>query len=490
MADGVSEQASKPSNFSDAWAALCANPLLVVGGIAWWACHYALLWNADIAVSYSAQNSFDIRFLLTILTTVVALGVMTALAKHDERLVYADRLYPYVAYAACTVVAYGLMAIFPLTDEAFWAGCVGAIMSGAGNSFMLVIYGELHARMGYRVEPLAFAIEVAGGIAVYFILSLAPLPIEVVAAMVLAVLASALFRLYARCHTSDDSLPPYDEKPTKVDMTIRQLVVLSILAGFAYGLMRAYGASGVDFEVVRFDMGSECLGSCVGAALLIVVFALRERQTLFEQCLLFVVPLIATGMLLISLQAVGSFAPTAINTGGFACFFNLMWYFAAVLACSKRSANLTFLVALLFFSSQTGQLLGVLVPDRFVNAFSSGFMYLLLLACVLFMYVRSKGVRASASDMDDESIHLPSVGVETSDIHECIDIFESRFELSPREAEVAALLIQRIPYRQIADRLFVSENTVKTHARNIYKKTGVSSREELLEELEDLAKKV
>ena len=58
--------------------------------------------------------------------------------------------------------------------------------------------------------------------------------------------------------------------------------------------------------------------------------------------------------------------------------------------------------------------------------------------------------------------------------------------LSPREAEIAALLLKRTPYRQISEELFISENTVKTHVRNIYKKSNVTSREELLEMLATL----
>ena len=36
-------------------------------------------------------------------------------------------------------------------------------------------------------------------------------------------------------------------------------------------------------------------------------------------------------------------------------------------------------------------------------------------------------------------------------------------------------------FREIADRLYVSSNTVKTHARAIYRKLGVSSRGEAVE---------
>ena len=52
--------------------------------------------------------------------------------------------------------------------------------------------------------------------------------------------------------------------------------------------------------------------------------------------------------------------------------------------------------------------------------------------------------------------------------------------LTRREAEVLVMLREALPNAQIAAALFVSVETVRTHARNIYRKLGVSSRRELL----------
>jgi DNA-binding NarL/FixJ family response regulator len=50
--------------------------------------------------------------------------------------------------------------------------------------------------------------------------------------------------------------------------------------------------------------------------------------------------------------------------------------------------------------------------------------------------------------------------------------------LSDRETEVLQLLCDGADYRQIAEKLFVSTNTVKAHIKNIYKKLHVHSRAE------------
>jgi DNA-binding CsgD family transcriptional regulator len=54
-----------------------------------------------------------------------------------------------------------------------------------------------------------------------------------------------------------------------------------------------------------------------------------------------------------------------------------------------------------------------------------------------------------------------------------------KFSLSPRERELAALLVEGLSYKLIADRLCISVDTVKSHAKAVYRKTGSGSRAEL-----------
>jgi len=50
------------------------------------------------------------------------------------------------------------------------------------------------------------------------------------------------------------------------------------------------------------------------------------------------------------------------------------------------------------------------------------------------------------------------------------------FKLSNRELEVVVLLAQGLSNKEISDKLFVSEHTVKDHMKNIMRKMGVDSR--------------
>ncbi|MEO0469878.1 MAG: helix-turn-helix transcriptional regulator [Bacteroidota bacterium] len=54
------------------------------------------------------------------------------------------------------------------------------------------------------------------------------------------------------------------------------------------------------------------------------------------------------------------------------------------------------------------------------------------------------------------------------------------FTLTKREREIAALLARGTTYKEIAEQLFISLPTVKTHASNIYRKCQVKNRSELM----------
>jgi len=58
--------------------------------------------------------------------------------------------------------------------------------------------------------------------------------------------------------------------------------------------------------------------------------------------------------------------------------------------------------------------------------------------------------------------------------------FVSLGNLTDRESEIALILVKGNTYRMIAGELGISENTVKTHVKNIYSKFNVQSRTELI----------
>jgi DNA-binding CsgD family transcriptional regulator len=62
---------------------------------------------------------------------------------------------------------------------------------------------------------------------------------------------------------------------------------------------------------------------------------------------------------------------------------------------------------------------------------------------------------------------------------EGLEAFGARYGLSDREREVAELLVEGSSYKEIATRLCISLDTVKTHASRVYRKSSTSGRVDL-----------
>lgn len=60
------------------------------------------------------------------------------------------------------------------------------------------------------------------------------------------------------------------------------------------------------------------------------------------------------------------------------------------------------------------------------------------------------------------------------------DYFQLRFELTRREIEVLGLIKRGMKNREIAEALFISEQTVSVHRKNIFRKVGVNNTQKLL----------
>lgn len=105
--------------------------------------------------------------------------------------------------------------------------------------------------------------------------------------------------------------------------------------------------------------------------------------------------------------------------------------------------------------------------------------YGVLFVCVLLVaaMVLLVGQKLPFSIPENESTDaIPAAATTTT-----IDQFIKTYGLTEREGDVSRYLVQGYNAASIARKLIVSDNTVKTHIKNVYRKTGVSSQQELLD---------
>ena len=91
----------------------------------------------------------------------------------------------------------------------------------------------------------------------------------------------------------------------------------------------------------------------------------------------------------------------------------------------------------------------------------------------------TKSEAASPSPAGQETASHTNLRLEHLIEARCAEL-GTRYALTPRERDITLHLARGHSYAYIAGALSVSENTVRTHVRNMYRKVGVSSREELL----------
>lgn len=78
-----------------------------------------------------------------------------------------------------------------------------------------------------------------------------------------------------------------------------------------------------------------------------------------------------------------------------------------------------------------------------------------------------------------QKIYSPTITAQEMEKQQLLE-YASRFHLSLREQEILNLIVQGMSNIEIATALFITESTVKFHAGNIFKKTGLSSRSALI----------
>ena len=60
---------------------------------------------------------------------------------------------------------------------------------------------------------------------------------------------------------------------------------------------------------------------------------------------------------------------------------------------------------------------------------------------------------------------------------------KSIYGLSPREEDIADLVVRGLSARQISKTLYIAENTVQDHLKNVFGKNGVKGRRQLVKRL-------
>lgn len=97
----------------------------------------------------------------------------------------------------------------------------------------------------------------------------------------------------------------------------------------------------------------------------------------------------------------------------------------------------------------------------------------------------TEGARENGSDEPEGDAQQDDGNRETTLDERCA-LLQAAFSLTDRETDMVRMIAQGNSKQAIGEKLFLSENTVKSYTRNVYRKTGVHTKQSLIDMLYEL----
>ncbi len=244
------------------------------------------------------------------------------------------------------------------------------------------------------------------------------------------------------------------------------------------------------------------IGIVISGVMLIIIWALSKRAIALTTVYQVFFPIFVTGFVLMPFLGLSfRHAFVALTWVAFSVLMSLLMIICASTARQHNvsalglygiSSCFSYLFAALgaFVGFRTNGVEAFGVAQVFIIALFS--IYLLALALFASRAHREKKAlepptstqrpRANSEDSITESIDPAAIKSDPTD--EACQLLAQRYGLSKREQDVLRLYVRGRDTPYIVEHLYITENTVRTHIRGIYRKTGVHSKQELLDTLE------
>lgn len=257
------------------------------------------------------------------------------------------------------------------------------------------------------------------------------------------------------------------------------------LLGF---LVCIFVSASCEFSLDGATLRSEFIGGAIAAVIAIAV-CLMPHKTPF--------------VLLVEKLVIPVFVAVSIILGGFPAgsspfylgasvifspmmFLSLFALASLVAIAAAGEFSLPFVFGAAFFSGNLVTLLGLAAGGGIASSDAMGPVVWVMICGYFAVVIINLGYSSwrQLFRLGDEEDAASSVEVDPELLeayrHQQIDALAVERGLTNRERELLEYLSRGYGSSFIAKTLFISDNTARTHIRNIYRKLGVSSREELL----------
>ena len=450
----------------------------------------------------SGSEAFMPPFVNAMMVTAVAAGLAVALVSSRTGVAAFVRLPAVLASAACYLAGFGLFALTLGVDGFGSAGLAMAagIAVSLGVVPLCVAWGTYLSMLDLRQALLSFSLMIGMASLVELLLSAVEIRVGLVAFGLLLVLGvalpcwkaarGALARIASETGGGEDrelercaSAAAGARDRAGLARSVRGMA--SVLAMPFIGLLVFAFVMGVRKFLVFDLFYVEALGGIVAALAVLPLCLVKTERPLLSLIYQVLLPLFALVLVVLNSFPVGTVLQWLAATFSYV-FYGVVGILALASLCAMAHARefpptliygLT--VAGFALASFCGIMCGGLPPFED----QQGGPILLVVSTVYFAFLVAAPLlaawRREGRDGGLEPRERAS-GDASSQLQQQCERVAGERGLSPRETEILAYLGRGHGIAFVANTLVISESTVRTHVKSIYRKLEVSSREELL----------
>lgn len=460
----------------------------IIGFSAHWAWILCVFWSPlyydeglSILQEATTLLALEPLWLISLSANVLTIGFLLMLS-HFRNPLLSIHVLPWIAATltplGTVLMSHPLAVLVGQSTVTFYV--VGSALTGIGSGILVVLWGESFASLGSRITINYCVISFIVAAAAFLVFIALPRDTGQILVALLPIISILLYRHFRR------SVPPTSRTKNNVHVKERPpytLIAISLFFGLSFGVMKGlFVPIDADLTWLRNVLNIVAIGGASAAVFLTTSVYKMDFDHMTYQVAL---PLMAAGFLFVPLSEPWNIIGTGIHQFGYQYFYLILWAIWPVLA-SRAQVPSGWIAAWGMFSIQVGQLAGSVVSGHLQEFLGSDFDHAILAAVLIFfilliaLFTFGKGSPNTGWGFVKPIEENGTV----SDFERTCTHLARQYRLSPREIEVFFLLAKGRNRAHIKEELVVSDETVKSHIKNIYRKTNVHSQQLLIDMIE------
>lgn len=410
--------------------------------------------------------------------------------------------FPLVAAGALASITGTVVFIATLSHPVFLptlAGGVAGLLSGFGATVLVVAWVEYFARYNLKQSILALGTLCVMGTVVSVAQSLLPNTAQFIAFIVLTALGTLgpLVRSWHSPHTRSGQLPASEcgsDYGTETYPTTRSAdgapasavsilkSMLSVILWPFIGFLLFALAMATQKILLLDTVSAESPGTVIGVLLVLPLCFLRSEKPLLPLIYQVFLP-IAVSILIILNSFPEQSIMRLVGVGGVYIFFGIIGLVALAAftaAANAREFSIPLIFGFVIAAFCLAALLGIVLRDT--PSIGDNFVAVFVVLCTLYFVclLIAPGLQAWRTMFTMPNEEQPVRTLHENFESRCVAL-SNQSSLSQRESEIMSYVGRGYTPAFIAKKLFLSDSTVRSHIKNIYRKMDIHSRQDLLQ---------